>query len=420
MLDIGLALFIYKSHLPTNWLPKDGLRSLFPPGYSGSISPLKTYVFSRYCTLATNGYGSGPYCAGRFWLMADGQGRWFFGWIYGDSYVPDGYIRQAGFVIKSSIDSQVYGHVDRTSPQVLTRSCSAGTDEVIAKNWPQMFLTKPHALDAPETSVQGVRVFFQLGSSPDPSQVWTGNGYVNLESNPLAGSNVVPDGEGSGSSLFPFPTITADCHVAAIISGAVAGSLKADTPFAADTDVVKQKVASSSSPSSPTAASILEFLKTSMCGQVISDAQVIATRIFNHLQGVERSSAAGAGQLSNLVTTYQLLAAGTAAYKALASSVPDPVHMWDVIIHNNTSPPEQIFPPPLPPNASWMDRVFNAILELVGDPEFFTPTPMPDPWGDPEPPPNSTLVPVSSLAGEGDGGWDGGGDGDGDGDVILA
>jgi len=41
MLSIGAVLANYQSHLPSNW---KGLRSLFPPGYTGSISLLVYYV----------------------------------------------------------------------------------------------------------------------------------------------------------------------------------------------------------------------------------------------------------------------------------------------------------------------------------------------------------------------------------------
>jgi hypothetical protein len=186
MISIGSALSSFRSHLPKDWAPSDGLRSLFPAGYSGSISPLKDYVVFVYHQLATQGYAPGASspsdsCISNFWVMADGQGRWFFGWIYGESYLSSTYLRQAGFVFKYSPDGNGRGYVDSSHPPVLTRSCNAGTDRVIALNWPKML-------------TGGIHILFQLGSAPNPSDVWTGAGFAKANFVTL-----------SGSTLFPFP-----------------------------------------------------------------------------------------------------------------------------------------------------------------------------------------------------------------------
>ena len=116
MLSIGTLLSSYKNHLPPNWAPSQGLRSLFPPGYSGSISQLRNYVVFYHHQLATQGYGSDgtlvPSCYCNFWVMADGTGHWFFGWIYGKSFLNSSYARQTGFVFNFSPDGNGRGYVD--------------------------------------------------------------------------------------------------------------------------------------------------------------------------------------------------------------------------------------------------------------------------------------------------------------------
>ena len=198
MLSIGLVLKSYKNHLPASWI---GLRSLFPPGYSGSISLLAFYVIFVYRKLATYGYGEdaagqsyiGPSCWGNFWLGADGQGRWFFAWIYGNSdrnFDP----RQGGFVFKFSpeIDGRGYGIIDTSRPPVHTLSCNSGTDDVIRQHWPQILSG-------------GGRIVFQAPPGDlNPSDVWTEEGFTTAIS--LNGSHVPPaQGVASGSGLFPFP-----------------------------------------------------------------------------------------------------------------------------------------------------------------------------------------------------------------------
>jgi hypothetical protein len=77
MLSITSVLSSYRSHLPTNWVPSDGLRALFPAGYSGSILPLSEYVNFVYAQLAIPGYGEdaegqtyiGPSCFVNCWLV---------------------------------------------------------------------------------------------------------------------------------------------------------------------------------------------------------------------------------------------------------------------------------------------------------------------------------------------------------------
>ncbi len=199
MSSIRSALSSFKSHLPSDWVPGDGLRALFPQGYSGSIRPLFAYVTFFGKQLTTIGYGDyegqtflTPECVANVWVAADGQGRWFLGWIYGEGWLNPAYARQVGFVFQYSFDGSARGYVDSSHPPVLTRSCNAGQDDVIAQHWPQMLMGNIHML-------------FQLGSNPDPSDVWTGAGFPASSFVSLVGANVPAEGEGSlGQACFHF------------------------------------------------------------------------------------------------------------------------------------------------------------------------------------------------------------------------
>jgi hypothetical protein len=414
MISISAILFNQKAHLPATWRGKNGLRALFPPGYSGSISPLKHYVYSCYCELGIQGYALGQsspstVCLGYFWVMADAQGNWFFGWRYGPSEQSSAYPRQAGLAFKFAVDGLGLGYVDKSAPPVLTNSCNAGTDARIAKHWPQMFSA-------------GVKVLFQLGSAPDPTQVWTLAGFTPAKSANLAGSNVPSDGSLSGSSFFPLPTVTADVVVAAIISNAVARSLKANTPVSANTDVVKQKVTSTPSLPAAISSSVLDFLTTGICAQVISDARTIATRIFHAVNGT--AATADANNLSSLLTTYQLLAAGQVAYRALGSPVPAAPVMWDVVLGNSQTG-TLVTLTPAPSASDWSnqpgDALFSAVVHWIsgGQFVFVIPADSEDLW---DGPPSTDLTNLVPSGGGGDdggddgGGDDGGGDDDDDGD----
>lgn len=201
MLSIAKILAAIKGHLPHNW--NGQLSSLFPPGYSGSISLLQFFVIFVYKVLATEGYGDSggqsviePSCYGNFWLGVDGLGNWFFAWIYGDSD-RNSDPRQAGFVFKFSPPSLLgegVGFVDTSRPPVLTLSCHAGQSELIYLNWPNMLSG-------------GGRMAFQ--SPPDDmstSAPFIAEGFTTppffLQGAKVAPANGVP----SGSSLFPFPS----------------------------------------------------------------------------------------------------------------------------------------------------------------------------------------------------------------------
>jgi hypothetical protein len=76
------------SDLPDEFNPQQGIRSLFPPGYSGSISVLKNYRFEDSEDLAAGNV----VCHAR--VKASGAGKWEFSGnlhdnskIYGDKYL---------------------------------------------------------------------------------------------------------------------------------------------------------------------------------------------------------------------------------------------------------------------------------------------------------------------------------------------
>jgi len=204
MLDIGSILSAYKSNLPPNWLPENGLRSLFPSGYSGSISPLKNYVIFVYCQLAAQGLSEdaqgqtyeSPSCIGNFWVAADGQGRWLFAGNLGVSNLNPAYLFQTGFVFLSAVQGQCLGCVDG-SLQVPVATYNAGTDPRIASHWPQVL-------------TRGVRIMF-LSPSGVTSDIWTGAGFAKTDPPQLTAVNPPAQGGPSGSTLFPFPpTVPAD------------------------------------------------------------------------------------------------------------------------------------------------------------------------------------------------------------------
>jgi hypothetical protein len=416
MISISAILFNQKAHLPATWRGKDGLRALFPPGYSGSVSALKHYVFSFHCELGAQGYALGDpspttVCLGYFWVMADAQGHWFFGWRYGTGEEPSANPRQGSIAFKFAVDGLGLGYLDKSAPPALTTSCNAGTDDRIAKHWPQLFAS-------------GVEVLFQLGSAPDPSKVWALAGFTPAQSAILSGSNVASDGSMSGSSFFRFPTVTADVVVAGIISGAVAQSLKANTPVSADTDVVKQKVTSTPSLPAAISSSVLDFLTTGICAQVISDARTIATRIFHAVNGT--AATADANNLSALLTTYQLLAAGQVAYRALGAPVPAAPVMWNVVLRNSQAGTLGTVLPP-PPAGAWYNHpvasLFDAIVRWDSGDKlyYFSPDSSEDLWDGPPSTDNSNLVSSGGDGGIADGGdsdSDSGVDGDGGDDDV--
>ncbi len=202
MLSIAKILAAIKSHLPPNF--SGDLSSLFPSGYSGSISLLQFFVIFVYKVLVTQGYAENsqgqsvlaPSCYGHFWLGVDGLGNWFFAWIYGDSD-RNSDPRQAGFVFKfspPSLKGEGVGFVDTSRPSPLTLTCYSNTSLLIKDNWPKL-LSGGGRMDfqAPPADMSTSAPFVAEGFTTPP--------YF------LPGIKVGPaPGVPSGSSLFPFPS----------------------------------------------------------------------------------------------------------------------------------------------------------------------------------------------------------------------
>jgi len=340
MPSIRSVLFSIKDHLdhlPGAWSPSDGLAALFPNNYTGSIFALQNYVYVHYFELATDsrwvrqGFVQPmPLVVANGWFMADGAGNWYFGWRYGPSAYtffpgPDSTHIEAGFIFKSQVNGSSYGYVDTSVPKSANAtSCNSGNDLVIQDNWVQLF-------------AGGVSAFLRIpGGTPPlgPFDIWNGKNAVNVPFVSLSGSTVACQGQGSGSSLFPFPTPSADCYVASIIAGAVATALKAGTPVNADVNLVKQVITSRSF-SSPAAQSLSEYIETPFCEQAIADAETIAKQVFT-IQTGKTGAAPATGVLSPFVTADQIIAAGTAAYHVLTSAVTiPPITLWNALKEHN-------------------------------------------------------------------------------------
>ncbi len=214
----GLALV--HSHLPAGFDASHGIKLLFPAGYSGSISPLKGYVFSAYARLgAYYGFGGKPGTSSYIpdsvlvesvadtYVMADGTGRWYFSWLgqnlQFNSAEMTSFFIQSGFVFHFSNDGNAHGFVDTSQPLITStdsllsgdyRNCISGQDDWIAKNWPQIFAAGRHVL------------LWEGKDAPDPSEVWTGAGFAKPNFTQLNGSAGVCAPTTSGSTLFPYPS----------------------------------------------------------------------------------------------------------------------------------------------------------------------------------------------------------------------
>jgi len=133
MFDVGHYLGTVKNHLPKGFNAKNGLRSLFPPGYKGSISPLENYVFR--CLSPQVGDI-------QILVGADGDGRWLVASLANAPSDPD---IQASFVFQHSTDS--FGHgfdFDCPSPAGAGTpgpqwGWITGVDPWIKENWPSIF-----------------------------------------------------------------------------------------------------------------------------------------------------------------------------------------------------------------------------------------------------------------------------------------
>jgi hypothetical protein len=196
MWSLKQGLIYFKNHLPSGFDSAHGIKTLFPKGYKGSISPLKGYVFAAYARLATSfNYGSGDAGAGSAadtYVMADGTGRWFFSWKWWPVNYSVTYTRTCGFVFHYSNDKNAHGYVDTSKPSENVKSCHSGTDRWIADNWPEIFKAGRH-------------INLQDYTPPVVSQVWTGDGFGESNFTQLIGGSVHCAATVSGSTFFPYP-----------------------------------------------------------------------------------------------------------------------------------------------------------------------------------------------------------------------
>jgi len=301
------------SHLPQGFDPSHGIKSLFPPGYVGSISVLSKYVYFRSgrAKTSSNPDDYASYCVG-----ADGAGKWFFSWI-GFAYdlvgvdIPDAGIRvQAGFVFHFSSDGSGRGYVDNSRPKYYERSCNSGTDAWIHNNWPKIFASDVYC---------GYQEAAGFSDLPPDSNIWVSAGFPQAGFIGLSGGNISCARQGSGSSLFPFPALATDLYVTAITASAESQAIKNNNPIAIGVDTVKQVLASPSF-SSSAAASISAYITTPAALQTISDAKIIAGQTAKILNPQLSPFAPGqVTELSSQLTANQVLTAVTAASSAFAS-----------------------------------------------------------------------------------------------------
>jgi hypothetical protein len=116
-------LTLYPPHFPPGFSPANGIKSLFPTGYTGSISILSAYVYEkagRVTKLPQYDYS--------YYVAADGAGRWFFGWTAYISVSGFNLRIQAGFTFNYSNDGFGHGYMDSSRPDPNIQSCNQGQD----------------------------------------------------------------------------------------------------------------------------------------------------------------------------------------------------------------------------------------------------------------------------------------------------
>jgi hypothetical protein len=105
-----------------------------------------------------------------------------------------------------------------------------------------------------------------------------------------------------------------DCYIASMTAALVSTSLKANKQLVVDADLIRKSITSPSVSSSPIVPSLLTYLQTPACLQVIADASLLAAQVFIILGGTSTTS----GRLSTTVSANQIIAAVTASYEVLA------------------------------------------------------------------------------------------------------
>jgi hypothetical protein len=216
--SLGYTLASLVRNLPASFHASQGVRSLFPEGFKGSIKTLDRYVFAVYqpiiysvadtdvieggeiyTLIRTLGWSLGA----NAYLMADGTGRWFFSWSWwpvgNDMPPPRNQAPGAGFTFLSPDNGSAHVFV-APGEAVLPnqKSCSSGVDSWIAENWPNVFQA------GAKISLYGP----PSGPAQDPvpsSQVWTGVGFAANKFINLNGASSTCAATLSGSTLFTFP-----------------------------------------------------------------------------------------------------------------------------------------------------------------------------------------------------------------------
>jgi hypothetical protein len=146
------------NHLPENFDASKGIRSLFPPGQTISITALKNYVISYTGSVQTPEGNSAQMI-----VIADGAGRWGVGAV--PSLDPLAISWAGGFVFKYSNDQNGHGYV------INNRNPNAGivdgfNDPWIMQNWPQAFPASVNLWMWVQDST-----FVWAGSGPAPAPV---------------------------------------------------------------------------------------------------------------------------------------------------------------------------------------------------------------------------------------------------------
>jgi hypothetical protein len=129
MFSVRQFLQNQRNHLPLLYDPSQGLRPLFPVGYVGGISLLKSYVFRYTGSVQTSS------CSADFLIGGDGSGRWLFATQLqlgsATSYL-------VSFVFSVTTGTSAYGFT------ITVRNSSnwnwiTGIDPWIQQNWPSVF-----------------------------------------------------------------------------------------------------------------------------------------------------------------------------------------------------------------------------------------------------------------------------------------
>lgn len=130
-------------NLPSGFDARNGIRSLFPPGYgTASISMLKQYVFKQDNSNECPGpnSGSAPVILSTTVVRADGSGNWLHaGELRAGSSSPS--MWACGFVFLYSDEKAVaHGTLDYDGQFINpTYFVCCGNDPWIAEHWPELF-----------------------------------------------------------------------------------------------------------------------------------------------------------------------------------------------------------------------------------------------------------------------------------------